>query len=210
MEEYLWSLIPWGYLILLNIEAVRTNFLNAVFPIITDLGHELFYIVLITLVYWSVNKSVGQGLAYAYTFTVVLYSWIKGLFAIPRPGELDLETTLIKAGISPRLTVMRQVPGHAFVSGHAQASAVVWGYLAYHFKKTWFWVLAIILVMLISFSRMYLGVHFPQDVIGGLIIGIIYLILWLLFEPYIRTWLSNLRPLWKFTLVLVERIAVTL
>jgi hypothetical protein len=65
----------------------------------------------------------------------------------------------------------------------------VWGYLIYHIKKTWFRVLALIFIALIGFSRMYLGVHFPQDVIGGLVFGVIYLVLWIALEPRVRGWL---------------------
>ena len=58
-----------------------------------------------------------------------------------------------------------------------------WSYVASKVKKGWFWAIAIALILLIAFSRMYGGVHFPQDVIGGLLIGAIFLALWSLGEP---------------------------
>ncbi len=85
MEEFLWDLIPWGYQVLLNIEATRNCVLDALFPFITDFGSTLGYVVIFSLVYWCVDKTVGQGLAFAYLYTSVLNAWIKDYFMIPRP-----------------------------------------------------------------------------------------------------------------------------
>ena len=198
MNEFLWNLIPWGYQVLLVIEGMRNSFLDAVFPIITNFGSELGYIVILLVVYLCVEKSVGQGLAYAYLFTSVLNSWIKDIWKIPRPPHPELEPhtrvdqLLNEAGIAERTSPLVLETSPSFLSGHTQGAMVVWGYLAYHFKNNWFRILAVIMIALIGFSRMYVGVHFPQDVIGGLIIGIIYLIIWIRAEPYVRRWLSGL------------------
>ena len=189
MEEWLWEIIPWGYQVLLGIEAWRNGLLDAVFPFITDFGSALGYVVIFSVVYWCVDKTIGQGLAFAYLYTLVLNAWIKFYFLIPRPDDPSLEEILNKAGIIERLTPLRKETSPSFLSGHTQGAVVVWGYLAYHIKKTWFWVLALIIIALIGFSRMYLGVHFPQDVIGGLIVGVVYLAIWIALEPRVRGWL---------------------
>jgi hypothetical protein len=80
--------------------------------------------------------------------------------------------------------------------------------MAYGFKKAWFWVVAVIMMALLGFSRMYLGVHFPQDVIGGLVVGIVYLLLWLLAEPYVRTRLSELNLGWRYVLAVLAPLTV--
>lgn len=210
MNEFLWGLIPWGYQVLLIVEGMRNSFLDAVFPIITDFGSELGYIVLLSLVYWCVNKPVGQGLAYAYLFTSVLNSWIKDIWKIPRPHHAEIEPMLKEAAITERLSPLIIETSPSFLSGHTQGAVVVWGYMAYYFKKTWFRVLAVIMIGLIGFSRMYVGVHFPQDVIGGLIVGIIYLIIWIWAEPYVRTWLSGLKLSWKYILAVLVPLVVWL
>lgn len=191
MEEILWELLPWGYQMLLSVEGMRNAFLDSVFPVLTDFGSELGYIVILSLVYWCVNKSVGQGLAFAYLYTSVLNSWIKLFYRIPRPDDPAIEALLDKANIPERLNPIRYETSPSFLSGHTQGAVVVWGYLAYQIKKTWFRILALLVIALIGFSRMYVGVHFPQDIIGGLIVGIIYFIIWILAEPKVRAWLSR-------------------
>jgi len=210
MEEILWDLIPWGYQVLLNVEGMRNAFLDAIFPVITDFGSELGYIVILSLVYWCVNKSVGQGLAFAYLYTSVLNSWIKLIFGIPRPDNPSINSVLDDANFSERLTPLRHGSGPSFLSGHTQGAVVVWGYLFYHFKQTWFRILAILLIVLIGFSRMYVGVHFPQDVVGGLIVGIIYLIVWILVEPGVMAWLSKQTPSMKYALAVLVPLAIWL
>jgi membrane-associated phospholipid phosphatase len=210
MEQILWDLIPWGYQVLLSVEGMRNAFLDVVFPVVTDFGSELGYIVILSLVYWCVNKSVGQGVAFAYLYTSVLNSWIKLYFNIPRPDDLKLDKILDDAKISERLNPIREGTGPSFLSGHTQGAVVVWGYLAYHFKQTWFRVLALVIIVLIGFSRMYVGAHFPQDVIGGFIIGIIYLILWILLEPSVKNWLSKQTALVRYALAVLVPLIVWL
>jgi hypothetical protein len=67
-------------------------------------------------------------------------------------------------------------------SGHAQIAIGVWGMLAIHSRKWWGWLIAVTIILMIGISRLYLGVHFPHDVILGWLIGA--LLLWLL----LRLW----------------------
>ena len=210
MGEYLWSLIPWGYLVLLRIEVMQHEILDEFFKAITFLGNEMGIIVIMSLVYWCVDKYVGQSVTFAYLYTAALNTWIKDLFKIPRPGDSALEKTLNNAGISRRITPLIHEPPPSFPSLHTQGAIVVWGYMAYAFKKTWFTILAIILIVLIAFSRMHLGVHFPQDLIGGVIIGIAFLVIWIKSEPYIRGWLSKQTVAVRYALAVMVPLIVWL
>jgi hypothetical protein len=58
-------------------------------------------------------------------------------------------------------------------------------------KKRWLWITAISLILLISFSRLYLGVHFPHDVIGGWLIGLLVLFLFIKYEKSVSNWLQS-------------------
>jgi hypothetical protein len=60
-------------------------------------------------------------------------------------------------------------------SGHSQISAGVWGTIAAYFRRTWVWITALLVVTLIGLSRLYLGVHFPHDVLIGWILGFVTL-----------------------------------
>lgn len=183
MENLLWDLVPWGYQLLLEIESWRTPLLDAFFPAITELGNEYFYIIFFTLLFWCYDKRVGIGAAYATLFSTTFNSWIKRYFDIPRPASPALDMQLDDAGITGRLDPLFHETSPSWPSNHSQGAMVMWSYVASKVKKGWFWAIAIALILLIAFSRMYGGVHFPQDVIGGLLIGAIFLALWSLGEP---------------------------
>jgi hypothetical protein len=68
---------------------------------------------------------------------------------------------------------------------------VVWGTIAAGFRKTWIWIVAVVLMVLIGFSRIYLGVHFPTDVLGGWAVGAAFLLTFLALEPRVAGWLKK-------------------
>jgi hypothetical protein len=74
--------------------------------------------------------------------------------------------------------------GYAFPSGHAMNPLMFWGALAMRYRRTWFTVSVAVLVFLIGFSRLYLGVHWPLDVIGGWAIGGLMLFLFARAQPF--------------------------
>jgi hypothetical protein len=113
-----------------------------------------------------------------------------------------------QVNIPERLTPIRFETSPSFLSGHTQGAVVVWGYLAYHIKKSWFRVFAVLIFLLIGFSRMYVGVHFPQDVIGGFIVGVVYLILWILLEPKVREWLSRQTVIVRYSLAVLVPLVI--
>jgi hypothetical protein len=76
-------------------------------------------------------------------------------------------------------------------SSHASDSLAVWGYLAYRLKKDWLWALMILVVLLIGLSRMYLGVHFPTDVLAGWLIGLVVIIVFARSEDRVAAWLGK-------------------
>jgi membrane-associated phospholipid phosphatase len=186
MEAWLMDLIPWGYRILLAIQQIRTPILNRFFLGVTGLGTAPFYIALLPLLYWCVNKQVGLGLSFIYLSSTYFNNWLKMTFSIPRPGNPVLDPILEKAGIQGRVHPLTPTFDPSWPSNHAQGSTVTWGYLAWRLRRGWMWIVAAVLVALISFSRLYLGVHFPEDVISGIVIGAAYLALWIVLEPPTR------------------------
>ena len=69
---------------------------------------------------------------------------------------------------------------------------MVWGSIAAWSRKSWFWGLAVGLMLLIGFSRIYLGVHFPTDVLAGWAIGALSLGLYMSMRPSVQKWLAGL------------------
>jgi len=180
--EPLWN---WGNDIIVSIQAVHNPALDGFFNAITFMGEAEFYLLIFPLIIWTFNKSLGQHAVFLIFFGLTVNNaWLKELFGHPRPYEWPSPAD------SPVLDLNQNARGGGLPSGHAQASLMLWYYLAYHVKKRWLWVLATVLFVLISFSRVYLGVHFPTDVLGGAILGFIMLLLFIKFEDRL---VSNLR-----------------
>lgn len=134
------------------------------FEAITFLGDEQFYLLALPLLFWSINYRLGARIAFLYILSSAINTGLKGLFMQPRPGELDPALQLAES------------PGGGLPSGHAQTAMVVWGYLAGRIRRSWAWVAATVLVFLIGVSRVFLGVHFPTDVLAGWVIGALLLV----------------------------------
>jgi len=163
MHEFLMSLIPWGTEVILWVQSFSNPFLDRLFTMATFLGEEEFYLAFLPLIYWCLDKRTGVRLAYAFLLSTYVNSSLKDLFDIPRPDD-------------PGIRFLRHETSPSFPSGHAQGAVVNWGYLATQWQNSALWVVAIVLILLTSLSRVYVGVHFPQDVVGGIAIGIVYLL----------------------------------
>jgi len=179
MHEFLMSLIPWGTKAILWVQSFSNPFLDRLFTAATFLGEEEFYLVFLPLIYWCLNKRIGIRLAYAFLLSTYLNFFFKDLFGIPRPDD-------------PRIRFLRKETTPSFPSNHAQGAVVTWGYLAAQWQNMAFWTVVIVLVFLCSLSRIYVGVHFPQDLVGGIAIGVLYL---LAFNWVVTNWGRNLSKL---------------
>jgi len=163
MHEFLMSLIPWGTEAILWVQSFSNPFLDALLTAVTLLGEEEFYLIFLPLIYWCFNKRTGIRLAYAFLLSTYFNLFIKDLFGIPRPDD-------------PHIRVLRHETTPSFPSGHGQGAVVTWGYLVTQCQNRAFWMVVIVLIFLNSLSRVYLGVHFPQDQVGGIAIGVLYLL----------------------------------
>ncbi|GAB4449947.1 MAG: hypothetical protein OHK0041_11530 [Anaerolineales bacterium] len=148
----------------------------------TFLGRIEFYLIFIPFLYWAVDRRIGVRALLLLIFTDFISSSFKLLFHQPRPywlggvKELSAETS------------------YGIPSSHASDSLAVGGYLITQVKQNWArWLIGIV-VFFIAFSRMYLGVHFPQDVLFGWLIG--FFMLWAVarWETPLRNWLND-KPL---------------
>jgi len=180
MEEWLQSLVPWGVEGILWVQSFSNPFLDTVFRAVTFLGNEEFYLLLLPFVYWCVHKRIGTSLGYVSLLSAWFNDVVKYLFKIPRPGTFD-----------SRIRVLTQETSPSFPSGHSQGAMVNWGYLAYRFRKPVLWVVAILVILSVGLSRVVLGVHFPQDVLGGWLIGLVVLVVYAWAEPRCARWIGR-------------------
>jgi membrane-associated phospholipid phosphatase len=143
------------------LEAYRTPALTLFVLIVTDVGSTVGYLLMLPVIWWGFSWKVGARIFVALVLSVYINSLVKEVFALPRPFHY-----------SPDLVNLRTPDDFSFPSGHAQQAALFWGLLALHFRKRWFTALAVLMILLIGFSRVYLGVHFPSDVVVGWTLGV--------------------------------------
>jgi len=154
--------------------------LDIPFKAVTFCGEELFFLIFLPLIYWSINRAAGVRLLLLFLVSAWANSAVKILAADPRPYQFD-------SGVKG----LQHVDSYGFPSGHTQGAVTVWGYLVYAFKKKWLLVLAIAMIILVPLSRLYLGVHDMPDLIGGYLIGFILLFAFIKFEPLISALLNK-------------------
>lgn len=174
------AILQWGIGFISIVQQVHGPVLDSIFRIITFLGTERFYLLLLPLIFWCVDLGLGARLAVILLLSVYFNFGLKDLFQQPRPFDIDPSVQLA------------DTRGYGLPSGHAQSSVVVWGFIATRINKTWFRVVAILLVILIGFSRIFLGVHFPTDVLAGWVVGVIILGVYLIARPVLERKLLEL------------------
>jgi len=151
--------VRWGTGVIQWVQSFGNPTLDALFKGITFLGDEMFYLLWISLLYWAVNRALAIRLGFLCLGSAYVYTSLKALFAVPRPA-------------APAVRVVTSAEGYAFPSGHAQTAATGWFYLASQVGRASLWIFAIVVVLLVGLSRVYLGVHYPQDVVAGTAIGL--------------------------------------
>jgi membrane-associated phospholipid phosphatase len=174
--NYLYDL---GISIVLFVQSLG-GWLTGPMKLFSFMGTAEFYLLIMPVLYWSIDAALGLRI---------------GIILLVSDGI----NYILKMGIHTArpFWLSRQVKSFAFEytfgmpSGHAQNSAAVFGLLAASLKRRWVWVVSLILIFLIGVSRIYLAVHFPQDVIVGWIVGFIIVWVFLRVEKPVTDWLAN-------------------
>lgn len=145
------------------IQSISSPFLDNVFQAITFLGEETIYVLLLTFIYWNLNKKLGKSLGFSLFLSVTVNSLIKDIFKFKRPiGEPGIRSLRVETAT-----------GYSFPSGHSQGTATFLSSLAMNIKNNIFTVFASVLILLVGLSRLYLGVHYPKDVVVGIFLGVL-------------------------------------
>jgi membrane-associated phospholipid phosphatase len=177
--------------IILFIQQIANPVLDVVFKAITFLGNENFYLLVIPLTYWCIDKKFGVKLGIVFLLSAYINNFLKQIFETLRPTA-DLVRVVIEEG------------NFAFPSGHSQGAVVFWGTVAWELKKAWATTVAIVLMILIGISRLYLGVHWPIDVLGGWLIGAVIMGVYILYDTMVSKREYNIKILPKIILVLIS------
>ncbi|HYF80043.1 MAG TPA: phosphatase PAP2 family protein [Symbiobacteriaceae bacterium] len=152
-----------GLDIIRAIQSLGSPLLDKIALALTDLHSETIYLLVLPLLLWLYDKRFARYMVSIFLLGTWANDVLKNLFHTNRPSPDDVR-------------VIRPEPSYAFPSGHSQNPLMFWGAMAMQFRKLWLTVILGIMIFLIGVSRLYVGVHWPLDLIGGWVIGA--LILW--------------------------------
>jgi membrane-associated phospholipid phosphatase len=141
------------------------------------LGTEDFFMLVLPMIFWCVDSLLGIRVAVILMLSANINAAFKLSMHAPRPYWY-----------SPNVHSLAEETSFGAPSNHAQTAVVIWGVLADAMRKWWGWLLAAILMLMIGISRLYLGVHFPQDILLGWLIGGALLWLMLRFWDPVAAW----------------------
>jgi membrane-associated phospholipid phosphatase len=184
MEAIMEAILQWGLDCIRLIQTGANPPLTVCMRIITELGSAAVYIILLPIIYWCINEKKCLRLGVMVLISVWLNITLKFLLNQPRPFFENYD---------PSVGIIHERMG-GFPSGHAQNSLIMWGIIASWGKQKRFYVIAALFCLLVGFSRVYLGVHFPTDVLGGWLIGGILLTVYFLADKRIEALLAAHNP----------------
>ena len=153
------------------LESIRNPIFDWFFATVTHIGEETFFLAFAIIFFWCVNKREGYFILITGLVGTVVNQVAKLIFRIPRPWVLDPEFNIIESARA-------EATGYSFPSGHTQNVAGTFGAIAAYEPKKWKTAVCVTIIALVGFSRMYLGVHTPLDVVVSLLValGIILLL----------------------------------
>ena len=159
------------------LEKIRVPVLNEVMLAITLLGEETAFLVIALIVFWCVDKRRGYLLMTVGFLGTIFNQFLKLTFRVPRPWVKDPDFTILEQARDA-------AAGYSFPSGHTTMAVGTFGSLAVTEKRRWLCAIFIALAVLVGFSRMYIGVHTPEDVLTGAATSILLI---LVCKPLIYT-----------------------
>jgi membrane-associated phospholipid phosphatase len=144
---------------------------QAAVAFVSDLASGTVLVGLLLVVYWCLDKALGQELGFAYCLSFLANQTLKNTFCCQRPWVRDQR-------IRPASQALAHATGYSFPSGHSQTAGSVFGGIGMSPRvrrplRVLCWAMAVV----IPVSRCYLGVHTPQDVVVGLAEGLVGVLL---------------------------------
>lgn len=187
----------------LALQTLASDWLTWLMLQVTALGYHEVIILIVVAVVFGVGLHQGFLLFQIVFWTSTLSGMAKEFFGLPRPFFADSRVACLERGWNTSGAFFARGAGgffdlparqvidafrlkgisFGFPSGHTSSAFAVWGGMAVVFRRRWLAWLAALMIALIAFSRLYLGVHFLADILGGALLGgLVLLAAWLLWR----------------------------
>jgi membrane-associated phospholipid phosphatase len=162
----------WEADLIVFLQKIGNSFTDTIFSVISMFGEEYIMVAVLGFLYWAYDKSFGEFVGFNLLAANCLNPMIKNIANRRRP-YFDNPQIQCKKIVDPSADILDEVAqGYSFPSGHSSGAASLYPSLAYYKPKRWLIAIAIVIPFLVGLSRIYLGVHFPTDVLGGWVLGI--------------------------------------
>jgi membrane-associated phospholipid phosphatase len=144
-------------------DSLATPALDFIGEFFTFFGEDTVFILAIAFLLWCGSKKKGFAIYSTLLTSLTVMSTLKALVRSPRPFEVlpDIQGKRIETAT-----------GYSFPSGHTTGAASFYSSVSFIFHKRWLSIVCGFLILMVAISRMYLGVHWPLDVVAGIILGV--------------------------------------
>jgi membrane-associated phospholipid phosphatase len=180
---------------------------QAIFNAITYLGEPVVFMVIIAILFLAYNKKYAKNLALSLLFSYYLNGIFKEVIQDGRPAT--------NTDLTEELGVIES--SYGFPSGHTQSALSFWGYISYEFKDIKKYnqiptipIILSVIIFLVTISRVIIGVHDLQDIIGALLLGICFLLAYIYIEPIITPRFNKLNFITKLVITIVVALVLFL
>jgi undecaprenyl-diphosphatase len=161
------------------LEGIRTPFFNGFFQFFTLFGEETLFMVAAMIFFWCIDKKSGYFLLYVSFLGATINQFLKLIFCVPRRG------CSTKSSPSSKARATRRPAIRSPAVTRRRAAGLFLGIARFR-RETWIRIVCVVLTLLVGFSRMYLGVHTPADVLVSL--GIALLLVMVGYPLFYRAW----------------------
>ena len=139
-----------------------------------------FYLIVLPLIYWCIDAVFGRRLGLLLLGSLWSNNVLKDWWARPRPYQVSTQVSNLKTEGT-----------YALPSAHTQGATTLWAMVGLRLRRNWVTALAVAYVILMGISRLVMGVHFPQDVLVGWALGLLWLGAYLCLGPRTSRWLAG-------------------
>jgi hypothetical protein len=142
---------------------MRNPFFTMIMETITSMVENLFLVSILSILYWCVDKKKTVKIAWIIFLSSIANGFLKGVFNVQRPFERGVVSPIRE----------HTATGASFPSGHTQTATSFWAGATVVLKNKKVAILGTLMILLTGLSRLYLGVHWPTDIVGGILFGML-------------------------------------